>query len=84
MLPARYEAGWGLRAKLAADDPAKITVEKALELSSQYIPKIVMAKKENFEPLWKEYQDKLAKLDIKAYEDKITQMIKDSAEFYKE
>lgn len=83
-LQARYEPGWGLRAKLAADDPAKITVEKALELSSQYIPKIVMAKREGFEPLWKEYQDKLSKLDLKLYEDTITKMIKESSQYYKD
>ena len=82
--PAKYEVGWSLRSKLQSDHPGKIAIEKALETSTQYIPKIIMSKTQNeFDNLWKEYQGKLAKLDLKAYEDAISQMAKDGSVYYK-
>ncbi len=82
--PATYEVGWSLRSKLQSDHPGKIAIEKALETSTQYIPKIIMAKtQDNFNNLWNEYQGKLAKLDLKAYEDAISQMAKDGSVYYK-
>lgn len=83
--PATYEVGWSLRSKLPSDHPGKIAIEKALETSTQYIPKIIMSKTQNeFDSLWKEYQGKLAKLDIKSYEDAITELARASNKYYVE
>jgi len=82
--PATYEVGWSLRSKLPSDHPGKIAIEKALETSTQYIPKIIMSKSQSeFDSLWEEYQGKLAKLDLKTYEDAITELAKESNKYYK-
>ncbi len=81
---AKYEVGWSLRSKLASDHAGKIAVEKSLETSTQYIPKIIMSKtQDEFDNSWKEYQAKLSKLDLKLYEEAITQMARDGSKYYK-
>ncbi|AEE97266.1 ABC transporter substrate-binding protein [Mahella australiensis] len=81
--PARYEPGWAIRTKMPADHPGKIAVEKALELALQYLPKAIMATNDNeFENIWKQYQNELGKLDLKAFEDEVTKQIKESVKYY--
>lgn len=83
--PASYEVGWSLRSKLPSDHPGKIAIERALETSTQYIPNIIMSKtQDEFNSLWKEYQGKLAKLDLKSYEDAITELARESNKYYAE
>lgn len=80
---AKYEAGWALRSKLPSDHPGKIAIERALEMSTQYITDIIMSKTEDeFWSIWNKYQEELSKLDLKTYEDAITELVRDGAKYY--
>ena len=82
--PARYEPGWAIRTKMPGDFSGKIAVEQALELAAEYLPKICMAKPEDFDKLWDEYQDKLSKLDLKSFEEEMTKELRAGAEHYQD
>lgn len=82
--PATYEPGWAIRTKMPADFSGKIAVEQALELASEYLPKIIMAAPSDFDSLWKEYNDKLVKLDLDAFEDEMTKELKAGAQYYRD
>jgi putative aldouronate transport system substrate-binding protein len=82
--PAKYEPGWAIRTKMPADFSGKIAVEQALELATEYLPKIIMAKTEDFDKLWNEYQDKLSKLDLKSFEEQMTSKLREGAQYYQD
>ena len=82
--PAKYEPGWAIRTKMPADFSGKIAVEQALELATEYLPKIIMAKTEDFDKLWNEYQDKLSKLDLKSFEEEMTSKLREGAQYYQD
>ncbi|HZJ57299.1 MAG TPA: extracellular solute-binding protein [Clostridia bacterium] len=82
--PATYEPGWAIRTKMPADFSGKIAVEQALELATEYLPKVIMAKTEDFDKVWSEYQDKLSKLDLKSFEDEMTKELKAGAQYYQD
>jgi len=83
--PARYEPGWAIRTKMPADFSGKIAVEQALELAAEYLPKICMAESDDeFDKLWNEYQDKLSKLDLKAFEDEMNRVLQETVQYYQD
>lgn len=68
-----YYPAWSI--DLVDGSPAKLADTKLNDLSTKYLPKLVMAKPADFESLWKEYVDKISKINIKAYEDRINEQI---------
>jgi putative aldouronate transport system substrate-binding protein len=82
--PAIYEPGWAVRSKMPADHPGKIAVEKALEISKEYLPKAITASKADFNKLWDEYQGKLSRLDLKSFEDEMTVKIREGSKHYRD
>lgn len=81
--PARYQPGWAARQQLPQDSPEFIASNKALELATEYYPKIVMAKPDQVDALWKEYDAKLKAIPgLAGYEKKITDIIRASAKYY--
>ena len=81
---AMYEPGWSIRQRIDTNDERKQAGEAALEITLEYIPKLVQAgTEEKFESIWEEFAGILAGLPLRAYEELATQMIKDGAELYK-
>ena len=81
--PARYQPGWSARQQMPQDSVEFIAVQKALDLSTEYHAKIVQASPDNFDALWTEYMDKMDAIEgLDAYEQKVTQIIRDSAPYY--
>lgn len=54
---------------------AKIVNTKQNELSTKYLPKAILAKPEEFDSVWDEYVAEIRKLNIKAYEDRINEVL---------
>ncbi len=82
--PARYQPGWAARQQLPQDSQEFIASEKALELATEYFTKITMANPSQVDTLWNEYQGKLNAIPgLDAYEQKITEIVKESSKFYK-
>ncbi|MBU5670853.1 sugar ABC transporter substrate-binding protein [Paenibacillus brevis] len=54
---------------------AKIVNTKQNELSTKYLPKAILAKPDEFESVWNEYVGEIGKLNIKAYEDRINEVL---------
>ncbi|MBY0162454.1 sugar ABC transporter substrate-binding protein [Paenibacillus lautus] len=54
---------------------AKIVNTKQNELSTKYLPKAILAKPEEFDSVWDEYVSDIRKLNIKAYEDRINEVL---------
>jgi len=54
---------------------AKIVNTKQSELSTKYLPKAILAKPGDFDGVWDEYVKELNKLNIKAYEDRINEVL---------
>lgn len=54
---------------------AKIVNTKQNELSTKYLPKAILAKPEEFDSVWDEYVGEIHKLNIKAYEDRINEVL---------
>ena len=48
---------------------------KQNELSTKYLPKAILAKPEEFDSVWDEYVTDIRKLNIKAYEDRINEVL---------
>lgn len=55
---------------------AKIVNTKQNELSTKYLPKAILAKPGDFDTVWDEYTKEIGKLNIKAYEDRINEVLK--------
>lgn len=69
-----YYPAWSV--DLVEGSPAKIANTKLNELSTKYLPKAILATPAEFEATWKEYVTEIQKLDIKAYEDRINEVLK--------
>ncbi|MUG48044.1 extracellular solute-binding protein [Paenibacillus woosongensis] len=54
---------------------AKIVNTKQNELSTKYLPKAILAKPSEFDKVWNEYVSEIGKLNIKAYEDRINEVL---------
>ena len=81
--PARYQPGWAARQQLPQDSLEFTASNKALELATEYFPKMAMAKPAQVDALWNEYQAKLKAIPgLDDYEKKITEIIRTSAKFY--
>jgi len=55
--------------------PAQIFQQKSKDVKLKYFPKLVLAKPDQFDSIWNEYLDAFNKLDVKAFEDTMTQSI---------
>lgn len=60
---------------LVDSSEAKIVNTKQNELSTKYLPKAILAKPDEFESVWNEYVSEIRKLNIKAYEDRINEVL---------
>lgn len=60
---------------LVDSSEAKIVNTKQNELSTKYLPKAILAKPDEFESVWNEYVSEIHKLNIKAYEDRINEVL---------
>ncbi len=81
--PARYEPGWAARQKMPQDSEEFLSVQKCLDIATEYHAKIITAKRADFEKLWTEYQAKLDKVPgIDGYEQAVTKIIQDGAKYY--
>lgn len=54
---------------------AKIVNTKQNELSTKYLPKAILAEPSEFDSVWSEYVKEIGKLNIKAYEDRINEVL---------
>ncbi len=82
--PARYQPGWAARQQMPQDSEEFTAVQKALDLATQYHAIIVQAKADEFDAKWDEYQKQLSEVaGLTSYEEKVTQIIQDSAQYYK-
>ena len=54
---------------------AQISWAKATDIYRKYLPRVIQAKPADFEKVWKDYVDALAKADLKSYEDYVQQKI---------
>lgn len=79
---ATYEPGWSIRQRIDTSDPRKIAGETALEITLEYVPKLTMAKTEDFDKVWDEFVALLAELPLREYEELATQMIQEGAANY--
>jgi putative aldouronate transport system substrate-binding protein len=70
--PVPYPA-WQIN--LIDGSPAKISDAKLNDISTKYLPMVILAKPEDFEKIWNEYVTELHKVNIKAYEDRINEQI---------
>ncbi|MNP64938.1 hypothetical protein D3C76_1604830 [compost metagenome] len=55
---------------------AKIVNTKQNDLSTKYLPKAILANPSDFNNVWDEYVGEIHKLNIKAYEDRINEVLK--------
>ncbi len=62
---------------LEQGSPAQIFSQKKQDLERKYFPKMVLAKPAEFDSVWNEYLTAFNKLDVKAYEDTMTKLIKE-------
>ncbi|PPQ49257.1 sugar ABC transporter substrate-binding protein [Paenibacillus peoriae] len=69
-----YYPAWS--ADIVDGSPAKIANTKLNEVSTKYLPKAILSSPSSFDSVWNEYTSEIHKLDIKAYEDKINEVLK--------
>ncbi|MGG4342489.1 ABC transporter substrate-binding protein [Paenibacillus lautus] len=55
--------------------PAQIFTQKKSDLQRKYFPKLVLANPAQFDGIWNEYVGEFSKLDVKGYEDLITEEV---------
>jgi hypothetical protein len=63
--------------------PEQLYETKKTELVKKYIPKLVLAKPEDFEKVWSEYRAEFEKLDTASYEKFVTEKVKELVELSK-
>ena len=68
-----YYPAWSV--DLVEGSPAKIANTKLNELSTKYLPKAILANPSEFGSVWNEYVSEIQKLDIKAYESRINEVL---------
>lgn len=65
---------WGLNIKQGS--PADVFNTKRTNLAKEYFPRMVLAKPNDFDKIWKQYTAQYNKLNSKAYEDTVTKLVK--------
>ncbi|ETT73228.1 sugar ABC transporter periplasmic protein [Paenibacillus sp. FSL R7-277] len=60
--------------------PAQLAQSKLNDLMIKYLPKAIMASPAEFDGVWQDYVDRIHKLDIKAYEDRMNEGIQQRIE----
>ena len=68
-----YYPAWSV--DLVEGSPAKIANTKLTEASTKYLPRAILAKPTEFDGVWNEYVSEIQKLDVKAYEDRINEVL---------
>lgn len=71
--PVSYPA-WSV--DLVEGSEAKIANTKLNELSTKYLPRAILANPSEFDGIWKEYTSEIGKVNVKAYEDRINEVLK--------
>lgn len=56
--------------------PAKLASKKLTDTQTKYLPKAILASTADFDKVWDEYVGEIGKIDIKAYEDRINEVLK--------
>lgn len=62
---------------LEQGSPAQITSQKMQDIQRKHYPRMVLASPDQFETEWNAYVSEINKLDVKAFEEKMTQVVKD-------
>lgn len=68
-----YYPAWSI--DLVEGSDAKIANTKQNELSSKFLPKAILAKPADFDKVWSDYTSEIGKVNVKAYEDRINEII---------
>lgn len=61
---------------LVDGSPAKLASKKLQDTQTKYLPKAILAPKADFDKVWNEFVGEVGKIDIKAYEDRINEVLK--------
>lgn len=61
---------------LVDGSPAMLANKKLSDTQTKYLPKAILAPKADFDKVWDEYVGEIGKIDIKAYEDRINEVLK--------
>lgn len=61
---------------LVDGSPAMLASKKLQDTQTKYLPKAILAPKAEFDKVWDEYVGAIDKIDIKAYEDRINEVLK--------
>ncbi|WP_150269220.1 extracellular solute-binding protein [Paenibacillus tepidiphilus] len=69
-----YYPAWSI--DLIDGSDAKIANTKLNELSTKFLPQAILAKPGDFDKVWNDYTSEIGKVNIKAYEDRINELIK--------
>ncbi|MGG6313619.1 sugar ABC transporter substrate-binding protein [Paenibacillus macerans] len=69
-----YYPAWSV--DLVEGSDAKIVNTKLNDLSTKYLPKAILANPGDFDKAWSEYTGEIGKLNVKAYEDRINEVLK--------
>lgn len=71
----KWYPAWSIN--LGQGTPEQIFTQKSDDLQKKYLPKMILAKPDQFESLWNEYVTEFNKLDKKTYEATVTKVVKD-------
>jgi ABC-type glycerol-3-phosphate transport system substrate-binding protein len=80
---AYYEPGWAIRQKIPTDNPGKVAIETALEITREWAPKMAQGTPDAFDGIWDAYVAELDKLPLGEYLDLANKMILETADIYK-
>lgn len=69
-----YYPAWSI--DLVEGSEAKVVNTKLNDLSTKFLPKAILAEPAKFDAAWNDYVGQIAKVNVKAYEDKINEQIK--------
>jgi putative aldouronate transport system substrate-binding protein len=69
-----YYPAWSV--DLIEGSAAKIANTKLGELSTKYLPRAILADPGEFDGVWGEYASEIGKVDVKAYEDRVNEVLK--------
>ncbi|MCA1293412.1 ABC transporter substrate-binding protein [Paenibacillus sp. alder61] len=68
-----YYPAWSV--DLVEGSEAKIVNTKLNDLSTKYLPQAILAKPGEFDKIWNEYTGEIGKLNVKAYEERINEVL---------
>jgi putative aldouronate transport system substrate-binding protein len=64
---------------LGQGTPEQIFSQKSSDLQKKYLPRLILAKPDQFDGIWNEYTGEMNKLDKKIYEATVTKVVKERA-----